>query len=116
MPQQFLYGSQICSLLQQVGGKRMAKHVYMYPVLDSGTAGGFFQYLYQRTCGILFSGCLSLEQSFLRTVLLEIFPQFLQQFFRQQRIPAFPSFAHDAYKHPFAYDVLRGEVQQLAPP
>ena len=65
-------------------------------------------------CRIRFSGCLSLEQPFLRTVLLEIFPQFLQQFFRQQRIPAFPSFAHDAYKHPFAYDVLGGEVQQLA--
>ena len=81
MTQQLLYGPEVCSLLQQVGRKRMAQHVYMYPVLDTGTAGSFFQYLYQRTGGILFTGFFSLEQPFLRTVLLEIFPKILQQLF-----------------------------------
>ena len=70
--QQLLYGSQVRSLLQQVSGKGVAEHVYVYPVLDAGTIGGFLQHFHQCACRILFSGGIALEQPFLRTVFLEI--------------------------------------------
>ncbi len=80
--QQLLYGSQVRSLLQQVSGKGVAEHVYVYPVLDARTVGGFFQYLYQPACRIFLAGGIALEQPFLRTVFLEIFPKLVQHLFR----------------------------------
>ena len=72
--QQLLYGSQVRSLLQQVSGKGVAEHVYVYPVLDACTIGGFLQHFHQCTCRILLSGCFALKQPFLWTIFSEVVP------------------------------------------
>lgn len=48
--QQFLYRVQVCSLFQQVCGKGVAQHVYVYTVFDACTMCGFFQHFHQCTC------------------------------------------------------------------
>lgn len=57
-------------------------------------------------CKLLIYSCFSC---------LEIFPKLVQHLFRQQRVTAFLTLAHDAYQHPFTDNVLWGEVQQFAP-
>ena len=109
--QQLLYGSQVRSLLQQVCGKGVAKHVYVYPMLDAGTVGGFFQHLCQCACRVLPAGSISFKKPSLRTVFLKIFPKLVQHLFRQQRVAAFLSLAHNTDQHPFTDNVLWGEVK-----
>ena len=83
MSQQLLYGSKVCPLFQQVRGKRVPEHMYVYPVLDAGTVSGLFQYFYQCARRILLAGSIALEQPFLWTVFPEIIPQLVQHLFRQ---------------------------------
>lgn len=93
----------------------MSCKMYVYTMLDAGTLCGFFQHFHQCACRVLLAGSIALEQPFLRTVFLEIFPKLVQHLFRQQRVTAFLTLAHDAYQHPFTDNVLWGEVQQFAP-
>jgi len=72
--QQFLYRVQVCSLFQQVCGKGVAQHVYVYTVFDACTMCGFFQYFHQCTCRILLSGCFALKQPFLWTIFPKVVP------------------------------------------
>lgn len=93
----------------------MSCTMYVYTMLDAGTLCSFFQHFHQCACRVLLAGSIALEQPFLRTVFLEIFPKLVQHLFRQQRVTAFLTLAHDAYQHPFTDNVLWGEVQQFAP-
>lgn len=113
--QQFLYGAEVCALLQQVRGKGVSKHVDVYAMPYTCTVGGFFQHFHQRACRILLAGRFSLKQPFFRAVFPEIFPKFMQHFLRQQRVAAFLAFTHDAHQHTLTVDVRRGEVEQLTP-
>jgi hypothetical protein len=42
VPQQFLHGADVITILKQVRGKAVAKGVAAYPFLDSGEANGLF--------------------------------------------------------------------------
>lgn len=116
VPEQFLYRMQVCPLLQKVGGKGVAEHVYMYPVLDARTHGGFFQHFHQCACRVRLSGRFALKQPFLRAVFTEVPPQLFQQLGRKQRVAAFLALAHDAHGHRFTVDVFWCEVQQFTTP
>ena len=59
--QKLLNGAKVGSLLQQVSGKGVAEYVYVYPVSDAGSIGGFLQHFHQCACLILFSGGIALE-------------------------------------------------------
>lgn len=73
--QQFLYRVQVCSLFQQVCGKGVAQHVYVYTVFDACTMCGFFQHFHQCTCRILLSGPSAAPRalfSVVRVVLVDV--------------------------------------------
>lgn len=75
--------------------------MYVYTMLDAGTLCGFFQHFHQCACRVLLAGSIALEQPFLRTVFLEIFPKLVQHLFRQQRVTAFLTFAAVMKKEKF---------------
>ena len=60
--QQLLHGTQVATALQQMTGKGMTQHMYVYTMLDAGTLCGFFQHFHQCACRVLLAGSIALEQ------------------------------------------------------